>query len=147
MNVLKLKEVGRDERNCGYKVFADNNGKHYSAFCSSGEEIMMRTFAVLNDSGERDMSVFTKEYCEYEGIERDEYVRIEIEHVCVSFSVDEARSIKEILEGILNNRTLMPGYMLRESHVYNIDSEDIEAMYNATLYLDEEIRRIEKCTN
>lgn len=129
MKKLKLHLVGNDQQNSGYKLFEDENGKLYSAFFKN-EEVMMETFATLNESGERDMPVFTKEYCEYEGIERDEYTTIEIECVRLSLTYDEAKRIKFIISAILNNRKFMKGSMLRESHIYDIDSEDIETMEN-----------------
>lgn len=101
----------------------------------------------MNDCGERDMPVFTKEYCEYEGIERDEYVTIEIVSVRISLPVDEAKIINSIIGAILTCGKFMKNSCLLQATIYDIDDEDIEAIRNLTSVFEQQITNIEKCTN
>lgn len=53
-----------------------------------------------------------------------------MKELSISLTIDDAKRIHAILEGILNNRRFEKGSMFRESHIYNIDNEDISAMEN-----------------
>lgn len=70
----KLKEI---ERKGGYSYFEDEKGNIYSGWNGQGELGLLRSLAKLNDCQERDMPIFTKEYCEYEGYNRNQFDTVE----------------------------------------------------------------------
>lgn len=72
----RLKEVKGKECD-GYKVFEDDK-RYYSVYVEINGKINPTTWASLNRYGERDMPIFTREYCEYQGIERETYDTVTI---------------------------------------------------------------------
>lgn len=73
----KLREIGDAYVGSGYKVYMDEAGEWYSGWVRSGELELLRTLASLTDDGERDMPIFTKEFCEYQGYKREQYDTVE----------------------------------------------------------------------
>lgn len=73
----KLKEIGEDYYHSGYKLYEDERGELFSGCFWRGELELLRTLASLNWWGDRDMPIFTKEYCEYQGYEREQYDTVE----------------------------------------------------------------------
>lgn len=73
----KLKAIGGSEKSCGYWEYMDEQGRFYTAWHGQGELEVLRTLARLNWWGERDMPIFTKEFCEYQGCEREQYDTVE----------------------------------------------------------------------
>lgn len=81
MGILRLKRVhGTDyERyNAGYALYEDEVGRQYSGYVGRGNTPDPRFWATLNQYWERDLSIFTREFCEYQGIDRQQYTQIEI---------------------------------------------------------------------
>lgn len=72
----RLKEVKEDEYS-GYKVFEDDK-RYYSVYVKRNGQVDQTTWATLNKYGERDMPIFTREYCEYQGEEREIYDTVTI---------------------------------------------------------------------
>lgn len=70
----KLKKVGYEN---GYSYYEDSKGLRYSAYTARSGTETLQTLAKLNWFGERDMPIFTKEYCEYQGYERKEFDTVE----------------------------------------------------------------------
>ena len=73
----KLKEIKEDYCPSGYKLYEDQRGKLFSGCFWRGELELLQTLASLTEEGERDMPIFTKEFCEYQGYEREQYDTVE----------------------------------------------------------------------
>lgn len=70
-NVKSVKDGHNETKEHGYKLYEDEK-RYYSVWLqNSGPD--PATWASLNRYGERDIPIFTREYCEYQGIERKEY--------------------------------------------------------------------------
>lgn len=81
MGILRLKRVhGTDYENfnAGYALYEDEAGRQYSGYVGRGNTPDPRFWATLNQYWERDLSIFTREYCKYQGIDRPQYTQIEI---------------------------------------------------------------------
>ncbi len=63
-------------QNRGYELYEDDK-RYFSVFMRNGTPDPA-TWASLNRHLERDMPVFTREYCEYQGIDRKQYDTITI---------------------------------------------------------------------
>lgn len=61
---------------CGYKLFEDDN--RYYSVCMQDGTPDPATWASLNEYGERDMPIFTREYCDYQGYDRKIYDTVTI---------------------------------------------------------------------
>ena len=81
MGILRLKRVhgtGYENYNAGYALYEDEAGCQYSAYVGRGNTPDPRFWATLNQHWERDLSIYTREYCEYQGIDRQQHTQIEI---------------------------------------------------------------------
>ena len=75
-NVKTVKDGYNEIKEYGYKLYEDE--KHYYSVWLQNGEPDPTTWASLNRYGERDMPIFTREYCKYQGIERKEYDTVTI---------------------------------------------------------------------
>lgn len=79
MATIKVKRIhgsGYEEYNNGYALYEDKDGYQYSAWLGRGTTPDPREWATLNRDWERSTPLFTREYCDYQGIDRDEYTQI-----------------------------------------------------------------------
>lgn len=75
-NVTSVKDGYNETKENGYKLYEDGK-RYYSVWVRNGSPDPT-TWASLNRYGERDMPIFTREYCEYQGVERKEYDTVTI---------------------------------------------------------------------
>lgn len=77
----KLKAIGGVNEHCysrrGYQSYTDERGNWYSGWAGEGEKTLLTTLARHNEWNERDMPIFTKEFCEYLGYKREKYDTVE----------------------------------------------------------------------
>lgn len=81
MGLLRLRRIhgtNYEIYNNGYALYEDEAGLQYSAWIGRGDIPDPRFWATLDNDWERDLDIFTREYCEYMGIDRQEYTQIEI---------------------------------------------------------------------
>lgn len=74
--VTAVKDGHNEHKASGYKLFEDEH-RYYSAWMQNGTPDPT-TWASLNKYGERDMPIFTREYCEYQGYDRATFDTITI---------------------------------------------------------------------
>nr|DAK56070.1 MAG TPA: hypothetical protein [Caudoviricetes sp.]DAL96408.1 MAG TPA: hypothetical protein [Caudoviricetes sp.] len=75
-NVTSVKDGYNETKENGYKLYEDEK-RYYSVWMKNNIPDPT-TWASLNRYGERDMPIFTCEYCDYQGWEREEYDTVTI---------------------------------------------------------------------
>lgn len=75
-NVKSVKDGYNETKEHGYKLYEDEKC-YYSVWMRNGEPDPT-TWASLNRYGERDMPIFTREYCDYQGYDREGYDTVTI---------------------------------------------------------------------
>ena len=74
--VTAIKDSHNEYMTNGYKLFEDAR-RYYSVWMENGKPDAT-TWATLNRYGERNMPIFTREYCDYQGTPRENYDTISI---------------------------------------------------------------------